>query len=177
MLNPDIYYFTVCWYSVIPTLVRLFLGWESGSYIFVAVFPLKFIWHGRKVDPNSASMVSKSFYFISVRTCYNIYLASRNMINQTTAKVHKWNLPYFLLIFIPMFRSLTFGSIPLTNESCSRSDSRIGSFHQWPSRCQQKIFFSHKFFAYYFLKLQFSSFSKVINKSQNSTNKDFCLMM
>ena len=33
------------------------------------------------VDVHEASLLN------SVRTCYNIYLASRNMINQTTAKV------------------------------------------------------------------------------------------
>ena len=41
--------------------------------------------------------VHKSSLLFSVRTCYNIYLASKNMINQTTAKAALNQMPSAIL--------------------------------------------------------------------------------
>ncbi len=53
------------------------------------------------------------------------------------------------------------------------SGSGSCSFRQWPSRCQQKIIFLLKFYAYSFLKLLIlhSSTIKVIKKSQNRRSR------
>ncbi len=54
-------------------------------------------------------------------------------------------------------------------------------FRQWASRRQQKFFFFLNFLAYYFLKVHFHQFSKIIKKSKNSRNRCFsayfCLMI
>ena len=53
----------------------------NNKLIIIFFKALLTILTSQHVDVHEASLLN------SVRTCYNIYLASRNMINQTTAKV------------------------------------------------------------------------------------------
>ena len=66
---------------IVDTICTCFTGPHTDEGVQLQILKaLLTILTSQHVDVHEASLLN------SVRTCYNIYLASRNMINQTTAK-------------------------------------------------------------------------------------------
>ena len=67
---------------IVETICNCFSGPHTDEGVQLQILKaLLTILTSQHVEVHEASLLN------SVRTCYNIYLASRNMINQTTAKV------------------------------------------------------------------------------------------
>ena len=67
---------------IVDTICNCFSGPHTDEGVQLQILKaLLTILTSQHVEVHEASLLN------SVRTCYNIYLASRNMINQTTAKV------------------------------------------------------------------------------------------
>ena len=67
---------------IVETICSCFSGPHTDEGVQLQILKaLLTILTSQHVEVHEASLLN------AVRTCYNIYLASRNMINQTTAKV------------------------------------------------------------------------------------------
>ena len=76
---------------IVDTICNCFSGPHTDEGVQLQILKaLLTILTSQHVEVHEASLLN------SVRTCYNIYLASRNMINQTTAKVRDLSQPAVL---------------------------------------------------------------------------------
>lgn len=75
----------ICAYFYESTLISVNLH-RKFSFVLISSFYIYFFKALLTVVTSQACEVHEGSILLAVRTCYNIYLASRNLINQTTAR-------------------------------------------------------------------------------------------